>query len=317
MPTKNMNWRSYVKVHPAADLFPMMGQENLQALSDDIRANGLRVPVVYFAARNGERLLLDGRNRLAAMALAGKKPDTDGKDVQEGEVDPYGYVISTNIRRRHLTNAQSRELIAKVIEAQPDKSDRAIAGLLGKSHTTVAKVREANGQAGHNEERKEVSGRKARGRKPRKIRGALRKVDPSQLRNDDAVSCPSSTEPVISDSTPTSDMPAAVVEDSNISTAPSQTSEQTATIEAGHETDASPINGGEATIIAVIATESDQALRQLHLLAEFTKQVDDANDRMITAYATRSLDDASEALLSAVEAAKGFIERAAVESAAH
>jgi len=207
MPTKNMNWRSYVKVHPAADLFPMMGQENLQALSDDIRANGLRVPVVYFAARNGERLLLDGRNRLAAMALAGKKPD--------------------------------------------------------------------------------------------------------------AVSSPSSTEPVISDSTPTSDMPAAVVEDSNISTAPSQTSEQTATIEAGHETDASPINGGEATIIAVIATESDQALRQLHLLAEFTKQVDDANDRMITAYATRSLDDASEALLSAVEAAKGFIERAAVESAAH
>ena len=40
-------------------------------------------------------------------------------------VDPFELVTSLNIHRRHLTAEQKRELIAKVLKAEPEKSNRA------------------------------------------------------------------------------------------------------------------------------------------------------------------------------------------------
>jgi|SoiMethySBSTD1v2_1073268.scaffolds.fasta_scaffold64593_3 hypothetical protein len=36
-----MTWRDKYKVHPAADVFPMMSDEELEALGQDILENGL------------------------------------------------------------------------------------------------------------------------------------------------------------------------------------------------------------------------------------------------------------------------------------
>ena len=55
--------------------------------------------------------------------------------------DPFAYVISANIHRRHLTAEQKRELIARVIQADPSKSDRQIAETVKASPTTVGTVR--------------------------------------------------------------------------------------------------------------------------------------------------------------------------------
>ena len=41
--------------------------------------------------------------------------------------DPYEYVLSANLHRRHLTAEQKREIIAKLLKAQPEKSNRTIA----------------------------------------------------------------------------------------------------------------------------------------------------------------------------------------------
>src|SRR6478672_8338126 len=68
-----------IGVHPAADLFPMMSDDELEALAKDIAENGVRqgvvlwistrMPVQTAAAARGA-LLLDGRNRLAAAVRA-------------------------------------------------------------------------------------------------------------------------------------------------------------------------------------------------------------------------------------------------------
>jgi hypothetical protein len=39
-----MSWRDHIKVHPAADLFPMMSDEELKALGERIKKNGMKVP---------------------------------------------------------------------------------------------------------------------------------------------------------------------------------------------------------------------------------------------------------------------------------
>jgi hypothetical protein len=39
------SWRDVLPVHPAADLFPMMTREELIALGEDIKKNGLTSPI--------------------------------------------------------------------------------------------------------------------------------------------------------------------------------------------------------------------------------------------------------------------------------
>src|SRR5437764_11877865 len=167
MSKRHYDWRKGRKIHEAADRFPMMGPQQLDELAADIKANGLTLPPVYFVTKAGERLLVDGRNRLEACCRAGINPDVEGNEIHEGKVDPYSYVISANIRRRHLSNTQKRHLIAWLIAKQPQKSDRAIAKDVDASHHTVASVRRSNGQNAHKSaDRRETSGKLTRGRKP-------------------------------------------------------------------------------------------------------------------------------------------------------
>jgi hypothetical protein len=148
------DWRSLIKIHPAADLFPPMGPDELRTLGEDIKANGLHRHIIFWSEK-GEcpihdpksrkrAVLLDGRNRLDAMALAGieiKFDETLLHTVYQG--DPYAYVVSANIHRRHLTTAQKSELIEKLLKADPTKSDRAIAATAKVDHKTVGTKRAA------------------------------------------------------------------------------------------------------------------------------------------------------------------------------
>jgi ParB-like chromosome segregation protein Spo0J len=94
-----------LEVHPVADLFPMLADDELQELADDIRERGLLQPIVLDA----EGRVLDGRNRLAACALAGIEPTFE---TYAGE-DADGYALAVNINRRHLRPSQRYLLIEK------------------------------------------------------------------------------------------------------------------------------------------------------------------------------------------------------------
>lgn len=87
-----------MEIHPAADLFPMMSDEELRALADDIKANGQQEKI----KRDPEGRIVDGRNRLAACELAGVEPEYEQVDVS----DALSYVVSLNVKRRHLTAGQ-------------------------------------------------------------------------------------------------------------------------------------------------------------------------------------------------------------------
>lgn len=56
-----------LKSHPAADLFPMMADAQLEAMAEDIRQNGLKFPVQIDA----QGRVWDGRNRVRALQRLG------------------------------------------------------------------------------------------------------------------------------------------------------------------------------------------------------------------------------------------------------
>jgi hypothetical protein len=185
MTPASKSWRDVLPVHPAAELFPMMTEDELIELGNDIKANGLLQPIVLWSQTraNREIFLLDGRNRLAAMEavgipivgtgnsprnnfriLSGEKSGCQSTEgIKLDEQDPYEYVISANLHRRHLTSEQKRDLIAKLLAANPEKSNRQIAAVVGQDHKTIAVVRaeaEARGEIPHVETITDTKGRK-------------------------------------------------------------------------------------------------------------------------------------------------------------
>jgi ParB-like nuclease domain len=96
-----------MKAHSIADLFPMLEGDDLQALANDIRENGLHEPILVF---EGE--IIDGRNRYAACQLAGVEPRiADYKGLRS---DIPARIISMNLQRRHLTTEQRAHIAAEI-----------------------------------------------------------------------------------------------------------------------------------------------------------------------------------------------------------
>jgi hypothetical protein len=104
-------------IHPAANIFPMMDDDRLKKLAEDIRLNGQRDAVVYF-----KQQVLDGRNRLAACALLGIEPQTCEID-DEDNFDPIAYVLSANLHRRELKTSQKAVCAARLCN-MPHGGDR-------------------------------------------------------------------------------------------------------------------------------------------------------------------------------------------------
>lgn len=93
--------------HPLANLFPLIEGAEFEALVADIKANGVREPVILHDGK-----ILDGRNRYKAAASAGVDVPTKN---YEG-TDPMGFVWSLNFHRRHLNESQRSIAAAKMRE---------------------------------------------------------------------------------------------------------------------------------------------------------------------------------------------------------
>tara|TARA_R110002073_G_scaffold76548_6_gene185856 strand:- start:10602 stop:11507 length:906 start_codon:yes stop_codon:yes gene_type:complete len=107
-----------LKVHPVADLFPMLPADEAAELSLDVGMYGLREAITLY---DGE--LLDGRNRLKACRDAGVEPVFETYDGD----DPVGFIISKNIRRRQLSPSQRAMIAAEIARLAPGRPKKASA----------------------------------------------------------------------------------------------------------------------------------------------------------------------------------------------
>jgi hypothetical protein len=124
----------------------MMSDEEIAALAADIKEHGLKEPIKLIGPHKGrqQQIVIDGRNRLAALDLLGVQFDRKAPEYSEGirthpgsfddpfeyidrVDDPAAFVIALNIRRRHLTKEErpvdrkddrSRESIVQVLRGR-------------------------------------------------------------------------------------------------------------------------------------------------------------------------------------------------------
>lgn len=136
---------SKMKVHPAAEIFPMLSDIEIRDLAKDITERGLQNHIVTY-----EGQLLDGRNRLAACILAGIEP----KAMEYGGDSPVGFVISANLRRRQLDPSQRA---AVAVEIEPMFAKEAKARMVkGKKDDPVANLPQGSNQGKAREQAAEV-----------------------------------------------------------------------------------------------------------------------------------------------------------------
>jgi hypothetical protein len=125
-----------LEIHPAADAFPMMSDDELAELADDIKENGLVHPLVLSA---DGKMLIDGRNRLKACEIAGVTPRFEKLNGQ----DPLAFIASANLQRRNLSKGQQAMLMA-ILYPEPEKLKRKGSGsLVSKEQLSQARLSQA------------------------------------------------------------------------------------------------------------------------------------------------------------------------------
>jgi hypothetical protein len=129
-----------IPFHPFANIFPMLGEDRLHELAQDIKDHGLLESIVRH-----EGQILDGRGRFKACNMAGYQPEF--QDYVGN--DPLGYVVSRNLRRRHLTESQRAMVAAKVADLKRGANQHSeglpigrTAHLLNVGERTVARAKE-------------------------------------------------------------------------------------------------------------------------------------------------------------------------------
>lgn len=123
--------KTELEFHEAANIFPMMIDERLDDLADDIGKSGLRETIKLFDGK-----ILDGRNRYLACLRADVEPRTE--EVNLGGMSPTIYSLDMNLHRRHLSVSQ-RTMIGARAWCLFDKEDELLASEGGEDHTGIEK----------------------------------------------------------------------------------------------------------------------------------------------------------------------------------
>ena len=104
-----------MEFHPVANIFPMMSAEEFNALTADIQEHGQLEPVWTYQGK-----IIDGRNRYQACHVVGVEPRYR---EWSGKGNLVAFVVSLNLKRRHLNESQ-RAMVAAKLANMPHGGDR-------------------------------------------------------------------------------------------------------------------------------------------------------------------------------------------------
>lgn len=116
-----------VRFHEYAALFPMLEGKPREELVQDIAQNGMQEPIVMMG-----HVILDGRNRY----MCARESGAEVRAIQYEGDDPLAFVISKNLKRRHMTESQ-RAMVAAKLAKLPRGTNQHSAKALS-SHTQEA-----------------------------------------------------------------------------------------------------------------------------------------------------------------------------------
>lgn len=136
-----------LKLDPLTEICPPMTDEEYADLLASVQADGVLTPLVV---RNDDtRVVLDGRHRLRAALEAGQK---EVSTVLYQGLDPIGFVIASNVTRRHLNTSQRAMVAAKLatmaqgaridLASKDAKSQSDAAALLKVSRRSVQRAKD-------------------------------------------------------------------------------------------------------------------------------------------------------------------------------
>ncbi len=100
-------------IHPYAADWPTLTGDELERITRSIKERGQRNPIIV---RNSDKVLVDGRNRLAACEAIGVEPTVEYLDLTEDET--LDLIADLNGCRRHLNESQRALLAARYVEAK-------------------------------------------------------------------------------------------------------------------------------------------------------------------------------------------------------
>jgi len=124
-----------LRFHPVADIFPLLDGDEFDALVTDVRENGVLEPIRLY-----EGQVLDGRNRYRAAQAAGVDCPTKAYDG----ADPVSFVVSLNLKRRHLNKSQ---LAYVALDIERIEAEQAKARQIRKPNSVPQLVAEQKGEA--------------------------------------------------------------------------------------------------------------------------------------------------------------------------
>lgn len=100
------------------EMVPPLSKEDYANLKDSIEADGVEIPLIL----NHNNLVLDGHHRLQICHDLGIHEVDYRKKYFTNQLDEEEFVISCNLNRRHLNNAQKAELGLKILEIEERKA---------------------------------------------------------------------------------------------------------------------------------------------------------------------------------------------------
>lgn len=134
-----------MRVDPALEgAIPELTSIEYRGLKESIQTHGF-LPAHEVIVTADDEVLLDGRSRLQVCAELGLEAPIARVNVPPEQ--RWDYVVVSNLRRRHLTIDQRRDILREYLRRHPETSNRKASITLDVDDKTVAAARREIGQA--------------------------------------------------------------------------------------------------------------------------------------------------------------------------